>query len=203
MLRFGQLYGLDRAGREILHRARERKPVVLARPDGWLTPLHPEDAARRRGGARVRLGRLQRGGVAGAAQPMGLRDPARLGRSHRPVGKLLPRVQRLAARTEPLTRSLRVSSALFRDATGWRPRYDALGGGWSDVPAADLTGVQAFTAFAVESQSLSALSYTRTGAGEPLVLLHGIGMSRQVWEPVIPALAQHLRRHRGRPAGLR
>ena len=37
---------------------------------------------------------------------------------------------------------------------------------------------------------MSALSYTRTGAGEPLVLLHGIGMSRQVWNPLLPALAQ-------------
>jgi pimeloyl-ACP methyl ester carboxylesterase len=36
---------------------------------------------------------------------------------------------------------------------------------------------------------VSELAFTRTGAGEPLVLLHGIGMSRQVWEPVIPVLA--------------
>ena len=37
---------------------------------------------------------------------------------------------------------------------------------------------------------MSALAYTRTGAGAPLVLLHGIGMSRRAWEPVMPALAQ-------------
>jgi pimeloyl-ACP methyl ester carboxylesterase len=37
---------------------------------------------------------------------------------------------------------------------------------------------------------VSALAYTRTGAGAPLVLLHGIGMSRRAWEPVMPALAQ-------------
>ena len=37
---------------------------------------------------------------------------------------------------------------------------------------------------------VSALAYTRAGAGAPLVLLHGIGMSRRAWEPVIPALAQ-------------
>ncbi|MFH9067309.1 alpha/beta fold hydrolase [Streptomyces coeruleorubidus] len=33
------------------------------------------------------------------------------------------------------------------------------------------------------------LSYTRQGSGAPLLLLHGIGHHRQVWDPVIPALA--------------
>ncbi len=33
------------------------------------------------------------------------------------------------------------------------------------------------------------LSYTRQGSGDPLLLLHGIGHHRQVWDPVIPALA--------------
>ena len=35
---------------------------------------------------------------------------------------------------------------------------------------------------------MTALAYTRAGAGAPLVLLHGIGSSRHAWEPVIPAL---------------
>lgn len=33
-------------------------------------------------------------------------------------------------------------------------------------------------------------AHTRTGAGAPLVLLHGIGSSRRAWDPVIPALAE-------------
>ncbi|MFJ7071247.1 alpha/beta fold hydrolase [Streptomyces sp. NPDC098781] len=33
------------------------------------------------------------------------------------------------------------------------------------------------------------LSYAREGTGEPLLLLHGIGHHRQVWDPVIPVLA--------------
>ncbi|MEV6105598.1 alpha/beta fold hydrolase [Streptomyces sp. NPDC051940] len=33
------------------------------------------------------------------------------------------------------------------------------------------------------------LEYERTGSGEPLVLLHGIGHRRQAWEPVIERLA--------------
>ena len=36
---------------------------------------------------------------------------------------------------------------------------------------------------------MTTLAYTRTGAGAPLVLLHGIGSSRHAWVPVIPALA--------------
>jgi pimeloyl-ACP methyl ester carboxylesterase len=35
------------------------------------------------------------------------------------------------------------------------------------------------------------LSYTRSGSGEPLVLLHGLGSSREAWGPVIPLLSDH------------
>jgi pimeloyl-ACP methyl ester carboxylesterase len=34
------------------------------------------------------------------------------------------------------------------------------------------------------------LAFTRTGAGAPLVLLHALGLSRRVWDLVIPALAE-------------
>src|SRR4051812_17390781 len=37
---------------------------------------------------------------------------------------------------------------------------------------------------------MNTLAFTRTGGGDPLVLLHGIGCSRQAWDPVLPALAQ-------------
>lgn len=37
---------------------------------------------------------------------------------------------------------------------------------------------------------LSELVYTRKGAGEPLVLLHGIGHRRQAWTPVLDRLAE-------------
>jgi pimeloyl-ACP methyl ester carboxylesterase len=33
--------------------------------------------------------------------------------------------------------------------------------------------------------------YSRTGQGEPLVLIHGVGHRRQAWEPVVPLLAPH------------
>ncbi|MFD0638801.1 alpha/beta fold hydrolase [Catenulispora yoronensis] len=35
------------------------------------------------------------------------------------------------------------------------------------------------------------LSYARRGAGEPLLLLHGIGHRWQAWEPVLDRLAEH------------
>ena len=38
---------------------------------------------------------------------------------------------------------------------------------------------------------MTTLAFTRSGAGAPLVLLHGIGLSRHSWDPVIPALAGH------------
>ena len=37
---------------------------------------------------------------------------------------------------------------------------------------------------------MNTLAYTRTGGGEPLVLLHGLGSFRQAWDPVVPALAE-------------
>jgi pimeloyl-ACP methyl ester carboxylesterase len=33
------------------------------------------------------------------------------------------------------------------------------------------------------------LEHTRTGSGPPVVLLHGIGLDRTVWDPVVPLLA--------------
>jgi pimeloyl-ACP methyl ester carboxylesterase len=34
------------------------------------------------------------------------------------------------------------------------------------------------------------LAYDRTGTGPPLLLLHGLGMSKEVWRPVVPLLAR-------------
>jgi pimeloyl-ACP methyl ester carboxylesterase len=42
-----------------------------------------------------------------------------------------------------------------------------------------------------EEKDMPSLAYTRSGAGAPLVLLHGIGSSRRAWGPVVPALAAH------------
>ncbi|WP_280233863.1 alpha/beta fold hydrolase [Nocardia cyriacigeorgica] len=39
-------------------------------------------------------------------------------------------------------------------------------------------------------RSSTALRHDRYGAGEPLVLVHGVGSRRQVWEPIVPTLAE-------------
>jgi pimeloyl-ACP methyl ester carboxylesterase len=41
-----------------------------------------------------------------------------------------------------------------------------------------------------EETTTARLAFSRYGSGEPLVLLHGLGMSRRVWDPVIPELAR-------------
>jgi pimeloyl-ACP methyl ester carboxylesterase len=41
-----------------------------------------------------------------------------------------------------------------------------------------------------EGGQVSATGYSRSGQGEPLVLLHGLGSSRAAWEAIVPALAQ-------------
>ena len=47
------------------------------------------------------------------------------------------------------------------------------------------------------------LRYSRRGAGETLVLLHGLGSYRGAWDPVVPALAARVRRAGRRPARVR
>jgi pimeloyl-ACP methyl ester carboxylesterase len=37
---------------------------------------------------------------------------------------------------------------------------------------------------------MTALAFTRTGSGDPLVLLHGLGLSRHSWDPVTATLAE-------------
>lgn len=137
VLRFGQLYGPDRNSRETLARARAGKAVVLGKPDGWLTPLHPDDA-----GTAVVAALGCDSGVFNVGEPPVLRADwaAAIGRAAGgetgAAAKFYPAfMQRLAgARAEPLTRSQRVSSGAFATATGWRPRYGSLRGGWSDRP---------------------------------------------------------------------
>ena len=36
---------------------------------------------------------------------------------------------------------------------------------------------------------MTPIAFSRSGQGAPLVLLHGLGLSRQSWDPVLPALA--------------
>ncbi|MER7408033.1 alpha/beta fold hydrolase [Streptomyces sp. NPDC000070] len=52
-----------------------------------------------------------------------------------------------------------------------------------------MSATVSFNVASAQGEQSVTLSYTRQGSGEPLLLLHGIGHHRQVWDPVIPALA--------------
>ena len=41
-----------------------------------------------------------------------------------------------------------------------------------------------------EGEQVNATGYSRGGQGESLVLLHGLGASREAWDAIMPALAQ-------------
>jgi len=41
-----------------------------------------------------------------------------------------------------------------------------------------------------EGRQVNATGYSRSGHGEPLVLLHGLGSSRAAWDAIVPALAE-------------
>jgi pimeloyl-ACP methyl ester carboxylesterase len=41
-----------------------------------------------------------------------------------------------------------------------------------------------------EGEQVSAIGYSRSGRGEPLVLLHGLGSSRAAWDVIVPALSR-------------
>jgi nucleoside-diphosphate-sugar epimerase len=131
VLRFGQFYGPDRASAEILARTLAGKPVVLGRPDGWLSPLRPEDAA-----AAVAAALACPPGIYNVTEaPVRRRDWAAAIGSAAGTGpaKFYPALlQKLAGpRAEPLTRSHRVCSARFAAATGWAPTASSIHGGWS------------------------------------------------------------------------
>jgi pimeloyl-ACP methyl ester carboxylesterase len=39
--------------------------------------------------------------------------------------------------------------------------------------------------------SMDTLHFTRSGNGQPLLLLHGLGSARHAWDPIVPMLADH------------
>jgi nucleoside-diphosphate-sugar epimerase len=134
-LRFGLLYGPDRASAHLLTRALASKPVVLGQPDGWLSPLHPEDAAL----AVVAALGCPPGIYNVCEPPVRRRDwataiGAAVGGG--PARFYPPLMQRLAGpRAEPLTRSQRVDNAKFTATTGWQPRTGSTQDGWPVHPA--------------------------------------------------------------------
>lgn len=52
-----------------------------------------------------------------------------------------------------------------------------------------MTTTASFTVESPRGPRTVSVAYERSGSGEPLLLLHGIGHHRQAWDPVISVLA--------------
>ncbi|OUZ08584.1 hypothetical protein BHE97_12980 [Aeromicrobium sp. PE09-221] len=134
-LRYGLIVGDDRNTRYVLSRARRGKPFALGDPDGWMHVIHPDDI----GTSVVAALGAPPGAYNVGAEPLRRRTYADLiavaaGREHGDF--LAPWIVELGGdKMEMLTRSHRVSSALFTERTGWRPRHRELTEDW--FPARD------------------------------------------------------------------
>lgn len=130
VLRFGAVVGDDATTRFFLDAARRGRAIGLGSPWGWVHPVHTDDLGSafvaalgapsgvyNVGAEPVRRGDL----VQGYADVVGRRSAAFM-------GPLLRRVS--GPRTEPVTRSLRVSSEHFRATTGWNPRRAQFDASW-------------------------------------------------------------------------
>jgi nucleoside-diphosphate-sugar epimerase len=128
VLRLGMIVGDDATTRFYLRAAGSGRPVGLGVPEGWMHLLHTDDV----GSAIASALHAPSGVYNVGAAPVRRRDYVQgyaeaVGRAS--AGYLGPMMRRFSGqRAEPMMRSLRVSSDLFRSFTGWvpaRPRFDA------------------------------------------------------------------------------
>ncbi|MCT2581959.1 NAD-dependent epimerase/dehydratase family protein [Actinophytocola gossypii] len=118
-LRIATLHGDDAISRWMLRGARRGGPAYFGDPDGWLTAIHPFDAAS--------------GVVAALAAPTGVYNLGATPVRKRDFGTVIAAAagaRRARSLPRPLTRgflailarSQRVSSAALTEATGWLPK---------------------------------------------------------------------------------
>ena len=138
VLRFGWFYGPGaRHAEEFLALARRHVVPVLGAPDTYVSSIHVADA-----GAAVAAALDAPAGTYNVVddEPLTKRDFAAAlagAAGARPWVRGPGRLARLLGdRTTSLTRSLRVSNARFREATGWAPRYPSAREGWPATAAA-------------------------------------------------------------------
>jgi nucleoside-diphosphate-sugar epimerase len=138
VLRFGWFYGPGAThGEQLLALARRHVCIQMGRADGYVSSIHMVD-----GGAAVTAALRAPAGtfnvvddepVTKRAYADALATAARTrGWLHAPGRAALL----LGDRSTSLTRSLRVSNARFREATGWTPRYPSAREGWIATAAA-------------------------------------------------------------------
>lgn len=138
VLRFGLFYGVGAAhSEEILALARRHLGFRAGRGDAYQSSIHLDDAA-----AAVRASLDGPPGVFNIVddEPVTKRDNAAALASAVGARTWVSGPGRLAGllgdRTTSLTRSLRVSNAAFRGATGWAPAYPSVHEGYHQMAAA-------------------------------------------------------------------
>jgi nucleoside-diphosphate-sugar epimerase len=130
VLRLGQLYGDDALSRWQMGMARKGRACVMGRPDGYVSPLHVEDAA----DAIVASLGAPSGVYNVAGEPATRTEYAAVlgaAAGHPEPAKFVPDWQQrlLGWRAETMGRSIRMSSEAFARATGWRAKT-SLKDGW-------------------------------------------------------------------------
>lgn len=132
-LRFGQFYGHDSAHTvDAIHAAHAGEPVELGDPTGYRSCVTTDDAA-----AAVVAALDAPAGTYNVVDDRPLRRDEHVVAMARALGVSPPAVRSAAVELPPafsaLTRSLRVSNAAFRRATGWEPRSPSAWEGWAAV----------------------------------------------------------------------
>jgi nucleoside-diphosphate-sugar epimerase len=130
VLRFGALVGDDPTTRWRIAQARAGRPIGFGDPRGWMHIVHPDDAGRAVAAAITAPSGVYNVGA----------DPVRRHEVTKVIGEVagrpdigyVPRlVLRLAGeRMELMTRSHRVSSDRFHEATGWKPLHHDFDASW-------------------------------------------------------------------------
>lgn len=137
VLRLGGIVGDDEHTRWRLARARSGQPIGVGPPDAWVHIIHSDDV-----GTAVLAALTAPSGIYNAgAMPVRRRELAQTlaGAVGRDRSSFMSRTMvRLGGeRLELLTRSQRVSSTSFSQATGWKPEYRELSPGWVQSLVAD------------------------------------------------------------------
>ena len=138
VLRFGWFYGPGATHSEqFFALARRHVCVQMGRPDGYVSSIHVAD-----GGAAVAAALQAPAGTFNIVddQPLTKREyaDALAAAACRRTWLRIPgrAALLLGDRSTSLTRSLRVSNARFKAATGWVPRYPSAREGWAATAAA-------------------------------------------------------------------
>lgn len=133
ILRVGLVLGDSGLARWLLRAVSQGRPIGFGAPEGYTHVIHSDDV-----GSAVLAGLEAPSGTYNVgASPVrraelvdGYAAAVGRGRGHF-AGPLRARLA--GGRMEPLTRSLRVSSALFATATGWAPRRDTFDVSWLEA----------------------------------------------------------------------